>query len=285
MPVIAVINHKGGSGKSTLATHLAGYAASIGLGVMLGDVDKQKSTVVWLKRRAKSAMARSQPITSWVADPQKVLRPPRGVTHVVIDTPGGLRDFDLARIVMSADAVLMPVCDSAFDRDAAAHCWAALKAHPRIASGRCQVAAVGMRVDGRTNAEASLRRWAEPLGLPLIGVIRQTQSYVRCIELGLTVFDLPPSRAQADRAQWEPILAWLDPLWTHSALATPSQADALMDLGAPEAPAPTRITPQRATPTMLKDLAAALQPKASPPRESWLAAGLRRLSWLAAASR
>jgi chromosome partitioning protein len=293
MPVIAVINHKGGSGKSTLATHLAGYAASIGLGVMLGDVDKQKSTLVWLKRRAKSAVARTQPITSWVADPQKVLRPPKGITHVVLDTPGGLRDFDLARVVMSADAVLIPVCDSAFDRDASAQCWAALKAHPRVASGRCQIAAVGMRVDGRTNAEASLKQWAASVGLPMIGVIRHTQSYVRCIELGLTVFDLPPSRTQLDRVQWEPILAWLDPLWTHSTLATPSQSQALLDLGAHQAPAATRITPKRTTPAALEELAAALRPAPKQAARRWpgLWDRLRRLGrlarrpWLAAVSR
>jgi chromosome partitioning protein len=261
MPVIAVINPKGGSGKSTLATHLAGYAASIGLDVMLGDVDKQKSTLVWLKRRAQQTGRRSlRPITSWVADPQQVLRPPRGVTHVVLDTPGGLRDADLARTVMSADAVLMPVCDSAFDRDAAAKCWAALRTHPRVLSGRCKVAAVGMRIDGRTLGEASLRRWAESLELPLLGAIRDTQSYVRCIEQGLTVFDLPLSRTELDRAQWAPILSWLDTIWSNAALATPSQTGALEEL--PRSTV-TRVVPQRAVPPKLHGLAAALAPTAN----------------------
>lgn len=277
MPVIAVINHKGGSGKSTLATHLAGYAASIGLGVMLGDVDKQKSTVVWLKRRAQHAVARTQPIASWVADPQKVLRPPKGITHVVLDTPGGLRDIDLARAVMSADAVLIPVCNSAFDRDATAHCWAALKAHPRVASGRCQVAAVGMRVDGRTNAEASLRAWAEAVGLPLVGFIRDTQSYVRCIERGLTVFDLPLSRTQIDREQWAPILDWLEPIWASSTLATPSQAGALEEV-APTVT--TRVTLKRTNAPVHQELAAALL--ATPQQRGWPQWLRSGLGWLPA---
>ena len=38
MPVILVANPKGGVGKSTLATHIAGYFASRGHAVMLGDV-------------------------------------------------------------------------------------------------------------------------------------------------------------------------------------------------------------------------------------------------------
>jgi chromosome partitioning protein len=43
-------------------------------------------------------------------------------------------------------------------------------------------------------------------------VLREAQAYVRCVEQGLTVFDLPDAQAQADVAQWKPIVAWLDPL-------------------------------------------------------------------------
>jgi len=43
MPVIVVANPKGGVGKTTLATNLAGYFASLGVHVMLGDVDRQQS--------------------------------------------------------------------------------------------------------------------------------------------------------------------------------------------------------------------------------------------------
>ena len=64
MPVIAVVNPKGGSGKSTLATHLAGHGASLGLPVMLGDADRQKSTLVWLRRRTTEPMAAKAPIVS-----------------------------------------------------------------------------------------------------------------------------------------------------------------------------------------------------------------------------
>ena len=37
MPVIVVVNPKGGVGKSTIATNVAGYLASQGHAVMLGD--------------------------------------------------------------------------------------------------------------------------------------------------------------------------------------------------------------------------------------------------------
>ena len=212
MPVIAVVNRKGGSGKSTLATHLAGYCADAGLRVMLGDVDRQQSTQIWLRCRAAQTLPRSQPIVGWAVDPKSVLRPPAGITHVVLDTPGGLRGFELAKVVSYADAVLIPVCNSIFDRESAADCFAELMALPRVASGRCKVAAVGMRLDGRTRAGEVLASWAAALGLPFIGVLRDTQTYVRCVEQGLTIFDLPAAQAQADRAQWRPILDWLAPV-------------------------------------------------------------------------
>ena len=212
MPVIAVVNRKGGSGKSTLATHLAAHFANIGVPVMLGDVDRQQSTQSWLRSRSLRHLPRSAPIVGWAVDPKRVLRPPAGVRHVVLDTPGGLRGFDLARVVAFADVILMPVCNSIFDRESAADCFAEMMALPRVASGRCKVAAIGMRLDARTKAAEVLETWARGLKLPFIGVLREAQTYVRCVEQGLTVFDLPDAQANADTAQWKPIVAWLEPI-------------------------------------------------------------------------
>jgi chromosome partitioning protein len=212
MPVIAVVNRKGGSGKSTLATHLAGHYANAGVAVMLGDVDRQQSTQSWLRSRSFRHLPKSAPIVGWAVDPKRVLRPPAGVTHVVLDTPGGLRGFDLARVVAFADVIVMPVCNSIFDRESAAECFAEITALPRVASGRCKVAAVGMRVDTRTKGAEVLEAWARGIKLPFIGVVREAQAYVRCVEQGLTVFDLHDAHAQVDVAQWKPIVAWLEPV-------------------------------------------------------------------------
>ena len=211
MPVVAVINRKGGSGKSTLATHLAAYCAHNGIPVMLGDVDKQQSTQTWLRLRAKQSVSTPAPIVGWTVDPKSVLRAPPGISQVVLDTPGGLRGFDLARVVMFADVILMPVCNSVFDRESAADCYAELLTLPRVSSGRCQVAAIGMRLDGRTKSDEVLKEWAEQQQLPFIGVLRETQGYVRCLERGMSLFDLPPSKVESDLAQWKPILGWLGP--------------------------------------------------------------------------
>ena len=212
MAVIAIVNRKGGSGKSTLATHVATWLAQQGLAVALGDLDRQQSSQTWLRRRQQQGATPPARLSGWNVDPRSVVRPPAGSTHLVLDTPGGLRGFDLARVVMYADAILMPVCNSAFDRESAADCVAELRTLPRVAGGRCRLAAVGMRLDARTKAEAVLRDWAAQLALPFVGVLRDTQGYVRCIDEGLTMFDLPPARAGQDLAQWQPILDWLRPV-------------------------------------------------------------------------
>ena len=63
MPVIVVANPKGGVGKTTLSTNLAGYLASRGRAVMLGDADRQQSSRTWLGLRP----AGLPKITAWEA--------------------------------------------------------------------------------------------------------------------------------------------------------------------------------------------------------------------------
>ena len=206
MPVIAVINRKGGSGKSTLATHLAACYARRGHAVMLGDSDRQQSSRGWLRRRNPALPA----IQPWTIDHRQALRAPPGVSHVILDTPGGLHGLELARVVMGADLILMPVAPSVFDRESAAECLAELQSMPRVSGGRCPVAAIGMRVDRRTHGAQTLQTWAENLRLPLVGVLRETQIYVRALERGLTMFDLTPSQVRPDLDEWEPITRWVE---------------------------------------------------------------------------
>jgi len=204
MPVIAVINRKGGSGKSTMATHLAAWLSNQKIAVMLGDVDRQQSTRTWLKRRPPQLA----PIAGWAVDQKNTLKAPAGITHVVLDTPGGMHGFELAKVIMSTDTVLMPVCNSLFDRESASACLQELRALPRIASGRCRVGVVGMRLDARTKGAETLRAWSEAHAVEFVGVLRETQVYVRSLESGFTIFDPHKPLQTADIAQWEPILNW-----------------------------------------------------------------------------
>jgi chromosome partitioning protein len=267
MPVVAVINRKGGSGKSTLATHLAVHCARDGASVVLGDADHQQSTQTWLRQRKAQTGKPPRGIISWNVDSANFARPPAGVDHVVLDTPGGLRGLNLARVVMYADAILMPVCNSIFDRESATDCLAELRQLPRIATGRCKVAAVGMRLDARTKAAELLQTWATSQQLPFIAVLRESQNYVRCIERGLTLFDLPAAQVQDDLAQWIPILEWLRPVLQPVPRPGEEQQRSARPVSAPgravASVAPTRDPPPRAPQTLAPPVRPAPHPQES----------------------
>ena len=275
MPVVAVINRKGGSGKSTLASHLAGYCARLGLRVMLGDVDRQQSSLAWLRRRAAQPLSNCPTIVGWAVGAQSVMRPPVGITHAVLDTPGGLHGFDLARVVMGADVILMPLCDSIFDRESAADCYAELMTLPRVASGRCQVALVGMRLDARTKGAQRLEAWAAQNGLPYIGSLRESQVYPRCAEEGMTLFDLPASKVAADLAQWQPILDWVNAAWDVA-----EKMEATAKAPAPFS-APSLAKQSKRRPLLRSPMSAPNVPPAEfrPPREVVRSARADRFGW------
>jgi chromosome partitioning protein len=71
------------------------------------------------------------------------------------------------------------------------------------------VGVIGMRVDVRTRAAEQLQRFVEGVGLPVLGVLRDTQNYVQLAAHGLTLWDVAPSRVARDREQWQPIMQWL----------------------------------------------------------------------------
>lgn len=204
MPVIVVANPKGGSGKSTLATNVAGYLAARGHAVMLGDADRQQSCRLWLGLRP--AAARS--IATWDVTPELTARAPRGTTHLVLDTPGGLHGKRFKEMVRLADKVIVPLQPSIFDIYATRAFLDEL-AEQRHA-GRLKVGLVGMRVDERTLAADRLREFVESLGLPVLSYLRDTQNYVHLAARGLTLFDISPGRVEKDLAQWQGLCRWLD---------------------------------------------------------------------------
>lgn len=204
MPVVVVANPKGGVGKSTVATNIAGYFASQGHAVMLGDADRQQSSRLWLGLRPAGA----RPIASWEIGEGLVAKPPRGTTHVVLDTPAALHGNALRDLLRSATKVVVPLAPSVFDIFATRAFLDELAEH-RKASG-LQVGIVGTRVDGRTIAAEQLQAFVKGLGLPVLGELRPTQNYVHLAARGLTLFDVAPGRVERDLEQWAGLCRWLD---------------------------------------------------------------------------
>lgn len=206
MKVIVVANPKGGAGKSTMSTNIAGYFASQGYQVMLGDADTQQSSKFWLSQRPETLPH----IATWDYLPDLVLtaKPPRGTTHVVIDTPGGINGWRLQEVIERADKVIVPVMPSVFDMQATNEFLLQLV---NITANRpTQVAVVGNRIDARTISAANLRKFIESLDVQVLSYLRDTQYYLHMAAHGLSMFDITPSKVQKDLDQWAPICHWLD---------------------------------------------------------------------------
>jgi len=204
MPVVVVANPKGGVGKSTLATNIAGYYASKGHRVMLGDADRQQSSRLWLGLRPAAA----RPIRSWEIDRSNMAKPPKGTTHVVLDTPAGLHDKLFRQSLKLADKIVVPLQPSVFDIFATRAFLDELAEHRKASQVR--VGIVGMRVDPRTIAADHLQEFTATLGLPVLGYLRQTQNYIHLAARGLSLFDVPPAKVERDLEQWQGICPWLD---------------------------------------------------------------------------
>jgi chromosome partitioning protein len=206
MPVIVIANPKGGSGKSTLSTNVAGYFAFQGHSVMLGDADVQQSSKLWLNLRPDSVA----PISTWELQADLVLtaKPPRGTTHVVIDTPGGLGGWRFKEVVSRADKVMIPIMPSIFDMYAAQAFITQLRDVTK--GNKTKLGIVGMRVDERTIAANKLREFMDTLDVPIISFLRDTQYYLHLAAHGLSLFDITRSKVEKDLQQWQAICDWLE---------------------------------------------------------------------------
>lgn len=204
MPIVVVANPKGGVGKSTLSTNIAGYYAWRGHAVMLGDVDRQQSSRLWLGLRPAAA----RPISTWETDSDNIAKPPKGTTHVVLDTPAGLHGKRLNEVVKMADLVVVPLQPSVFDIFATRAFLDELVQNKH--SSKTQIGLVGMRVDARTIAADHLHEFVETVGVPVLGYLRDTQNYVHLAARGLTLFDVAPGRVEKDLEQWQSLCRWLD---------------------------------------------------------------------------
>ena len=200
MKSILVANPKGGSGKTTLATNLAGYLASLGRLVALADLDRQQSAAGWLRRRPaplptihRHRVSKQGGLPDWM----------------VIDSPAGLHGEKLAATVKLADLVVVPVQPSAFDMLATGEFLDTLRQEKSVRKEKSQVVMVGMRVDPRTRSAAELADFLLAVEFPVLTYLRDAQVYVQCANEGLSLFDLPASRAGRDVEQWKPLLDWI----------------------------------------------------------------------------
>jgi chromosome partitioning protein len=205
MRKILIANPKGGSGKSTLSTHLATYFAWQEDAVMLGDLDKQHSSHHWLNLRPSSLPF----IHRWDIGEDKIARPPQGCQVAILDTPACFTGKKLKHVISKVDHVIVPVLPSAFDLWACADFFAELAELKAVRRDEVKIGVVGMRVNPRTQSAQQLPDFLSRYDLPLLTCLRDTQLYNQTIQRGMTLFDLPHSKTERDREEWQPLIDWL----------------------------------------------------------------------------
>ena len=204
MQTILVANPKGGSGKTTLATNIAGWLAGKRQKVALQDADPQHSSAQWLARRP----ALFPKVDAADGERRKELAE-RDIQWLVIDSAAGVHGDALRDGVRRADILLVPVSPSVFDTAATQRFLDAIREYKAVKEGELAVGVVGMRVDSRTRAAGELDEFLDNLAFPRVASLRDTQVYVYCARDGLSVFDLPRSRAEQDWEQWRPLTRWI----------------------------------------------------------------------------
>ena len=205
MRTVLVGNIKGGCGKTTLATHIASAFAGAGLSTAIGDCDRQRSSLNWLRRRAESL----PPIQGldWSKD---VGSAPKGLERLVIDAPAAMHHKDVEDLIDISDVVVVPVLPGAFDEDATAHFLERLAKVKAVRKNKRVVAVVGNRLRPGTRTSDHLDGFFGGLGFPVVARLRDSQIYPTVAAQGSTVLEASDRRSQSYAAEWQPLLDLLN---------------------------------------------------------------------------
>lgn len=211
---IVIANSKGGTGKSTIAVTLANFYALSEFSTTIIDHDPQGSSSHWASKRAADATkiscikayqsARSNKTQSWF------LKPPSGTRRVIVDTPSGLEFSEFRSTLSSADAIVVPVTPSSVDIHASTRFIAELLLNAKEKRRMNQIAVVANRCKKNTIAYRQLEQFLRTLNIPFLSSLRDTQNYVKTIELGSSIFESNPKSMMQDIQSWGPIVNWLE---------------------------------------------------------------------------
>ncbi len=201
MKHIVVLNPKGGCGKTTIATHLAVYASTLGLRVALADHDKQASSHDWLKSRPR----RCADIAAIAAYDGEAIE---GNFEVIIHDMPASSMFDQVGVTAACHKIIIPIMPSPIDIKAAMRLWVKLSNSGWLDDRNIDIGIVANRIKSNTRYSKTLDAFIEKIGLPRIATLRDTQNYIRTLDAGLTLFDMPPNRVADDLIQWQPLMEW-----------------------------------------------------------------------------
>jgi chromosome partitioning protein len=117
----------------------------------------------------------------------------------------------MPELVRDANKVIVPVLPSDIDIHAASRGIADLLLVAKIKRAENRIGVVANRVRKNTLMFQALMRFLEKLDIPVIATIRDSQNYVRAAEQGVGIHEMKAYTVKEDLAQWETLLAWLEP--------------------------------------------------------------------------
>ncbi len=202
---ILVSNSKGGCGKTTLATNLAAAFAQGGLRTALADVDRQKSSLNWLKRRP-----RDLPRIDGLNWTRKFEAPGKDIQRLVIDAPAAISVERFRELLRLSQAILLPVLPSAFDQAATRRFLKKIDELKPIRRNKKPLAIVGNRVRARTRSAKELEDFLRTLEHPVAAYITDRSLYTDGAYSGVSIFDKEDRRARAAQADWSSLITFLE---------------------------------------------------------------------------
>jgi chromosome partitioning protein len=192
--VWSILNQKGGTSKTTTATNMAScLAVKHGKRVLLVDLDPQGSATDWAAARGDTPgdIGVIPTVAMGKALARDLPRIASGYDYVLIDGVPQISELTAAAI-KAADVVLVPVQPSQYDIWACGDLVQLVKDRQELADGKPAAAMMIARAIPNTVIERDAREALEGFEMPILkSQTCQRQSYVRGVDTGRSVMDLP----------------------------------------------------------------------------------------------
>ena len=205
MRSILVVNPKGGCGKTTIATNLATYYSVWDVPTALVDLDPQQSSMDWLGVRPDT----ENRIQGFNGLRGKIY-PDANTERVIYDAPARTDSAKVAKLIKLVDVVIIPVLPSALDMRVSAAFVADITTRIRANNAHAIIGVVANRAQKNYHSYHALLGFLKAMDIPFVGVIRNSQNYVKAADSGVGIFEMPFPQVAKDMHEWKPILHWIE---------------------------------------------------------------------------